>query len=81
MWIDTKKENGVLIKSFSSEYNKKELLYQLSKYKDGGFMDKYVLNPTLKMFNQKKGKKATEFIDGVGFFCKVKRYEYQEIFC
>ena len=31
-------------------------------------MDKYVLNPTLKMFNQKKGKKTTEFIDGVGMF-------------
>ena len=53
IWINTKREDRVLIKSCSREYKQKITSISIQKYKYEGFMKKCVLILNIKIKNQK----------------------------
>ena len=57
-----------MIKNCSREYKQKRISVSTHKYKDGGIMEKLLLDITIKIRNQKKEIKNTEVKDVVGTF-------------
>ena len=57
-----------MIKNCSREYKQKRISVSTNKYKDGGIMEKLLLDITIKIRNQKKEIKNTEVKDVVGTF-------------
>ena len=66
IYIDTKKEDRVLIQNCSMEYGNKIILISTEKYMKGANMDEFVFYITLKMQIKKKGMTTTHVDDFVG---------------
>ena len=68
IWINTKKEERVLIKKNSKEYKHKRIPVSTHRYKDGGGMEKSVLDITDSLRHQKLGLTTSESRDVQGIF-------------
>ena len=60
IWINTKKEGRVLINNCSKEYKHKRIHVTTHRYKDGGGMEKSVLDMTDSLRHQKLGLTTSE---------------------
>ena len=67
VWINTKKEQRVLIKDCLKEY-KKRIPVSTQRYQDGGGMEKSVLDVTDSIRHQKQGLTTSDSIDVEGMF-------------
>ena len=69
IWINTKKEDRFFIKKNPKEYKHKRIPISTHRYKDGGAMEKSVLNITHRLRHQKQGltKSDVRDIAGVSF--------------
>ena len=77
IWINTKKEERVLIKNYSKEY-KKMIPVSTQKYQDGGGMEKSVVDVTDSTRNKKLGLTTSESIDVQGMFVVKLRAQNTE---
>ena len=77
VWINTKKEQRVLIKDCSKEY-KKRIHVSTQRYQDGGGMEKSVYDVTDKIRHQQQGLTTSESIDVEGMFVVKLRALKQE---
>ena len=68
IWVNTKKEGRVLIKKNSKEYKQKRIPVSTQRHKDGGAMDKSVLDMTDSLRHQKLGLTTSESRDVQGIF-------------
>ena len=68
IWINTKKEERVLIKNCSKEYEHKNIPVSTQRYQDGGGMEISVLDVTDSIRHQKLGLTTSESIDLQGMF-------------
>ena len=68
IWINTKKEERVLIKNCSKEYKHKRIPVSTQRYQDGGGMEKSVLYLTDSLRHQKLGLTTSESRDVQGIF-------------
>ena len=68
IWINKKKEERVLIKNCSKEYKHKRIHVSTHRYKDGGAMEKSVLDMTYSLRHQKLGLTTSESRDFQGIF-------------
>ena len=57
-----------MIKNCSKEYKQKRIPISTQKYKDGGVMEKFLLDLTIKVINQEKVMTTTEVQYVVGSF-------------
>ena len=78
IWINTKKEERVLIKNCSKEYKHKRIPVSTQRYQDGGGMEKSVLDVTYSIRNQKLGLTTSESIDVQGMFVVKLRAQNTE---
>ena len=78
IWINTKKEERVLIKNCSKEYKHKRIHVSTQRYQDGGGMEKSVLDLTDSMRHQKQGLTTSESIDLQGIFVVKLRAQKTE---
>ena len=68
IWINTKKEESVLIKNCSKEYKHKRIPVSTQRYKDVGGMEKSVLDTEDSLIQQKLGLTTSEYRDVQGIF-------------
>ena len=68
LWINTKKEDRVLIRNVSKKYKHKRIPISTHIYKDGGVIDRYVLDITDSVRHQKQGLKTSDASDIEGTF-------------
>ena len=68
IWINTKKEERVLIKNSSKEFKHKRIHVSTQRYKDGGGMEKSVLDLKDSLRHQKLGLTTSESRDVQGIF-------------
>ena len=68
IWINTKKEDRVFIKNCSKEYKHKRIPISTQRYKDGGAMEKSVLDITDSLRHQKQGLTTSDVRDIEGIF-------------
>ena len=80
IWINTKKEERVLIKTISKEYKHKRIHVSTQRYKDGGGMEKPVLDIIDSLRNHQLGLTTSESRDVQGIFvvklCAQKTYSH-----
>ena len=71
----------VFNKNNSRECKQKIIPRSIHKYKDGGVMEKYVLDIKIKISNHKKGMTTTEVKDVVGnFSVKLRGMNASKVF-
>ena len=68
IWINTKKEERVLIKNCSKEYKHKRIPVSTQRYQDGGGREKHVLDLKDSLRHQKLGLTTSESRDVQGIF-------------
>ena len=73
IWINTKKEERVLIKKNSKEYKHKRIPIPTHRYKDGGDMEKSVLYITDSLIHHKQVLTTSDVRDVEGNFVVKSR--------
>ena len=68
IWVNTKTEEGVLIKNIPKEYKHKSIPVSTHRYKDGGVVEKSVLDMIDSLRRQKLGLTTSDSRDVQGIF-------------
>ena len=67
LWINTKREDRVLVKKCSKEYKHKRIPISTKRYKDGWAMEKSVLYITVRLRHQKQ-RLTTSYVDSIPLY-------------
>ena len=78
IWINTKKEDRGFIRFFYKEYKHKRTIILIQRYKDGGVMDKSVLDITDSVRHQKQVFTTSDVRDIEGTFVVKLRGQNSE---